>query len=882
MQEHYCAIFSKTMIQQFVLLCLATGLASAVCPDGSTCPYRTTCCKKPNGGYTCCPLPQWKEAKATPLVQAGTPNAVTENICLDNTECPPEYTCMPTSKGFYGCCPFTKATICKDWEHCCPKGYECDLIEAKCKRTGAREDKLPLISAVDNLRTDDSELCGNMTCSGGYTCCRLKNFGWGCCPMKDAVCCDDHYCCPKDFKCDKAKKTCIKPVDENEKAIICPDGGSECPDGSTCCILPNQLWGCCPLEKAVCCEDRLHCCPSETRCDLKQSKCVSQFGMMEMWKKFPAFKRFTVKDTKVQYVWCNETVFCPDNNTCCKLPSGEFGCCPAPKAVCCEDHVHCCPHGFECDSEGHCYQRGISIPWMTKTPAIVQVTVRDVKCDETKSCPDNQTCCEGLSGDWACCPIPQAVCCEDHTHCCPNGYTCDIQKGLCKTKDSFIPMVLKLTSSMEKMKKVCCKDHIQRPDCCPKGFKCNPDTGDCYKMGISIPWMTKTPAIVQGTIRNVKCDETKSCADNQTCCKGTSGGWACCPIPQAVCCEDHIHCCPSGYTCDVQKGMCEMKDSSIPMVLKLTNSMEKMKDEICDDGTICPSGSSCCKNNAGGWNCCPLPQAVCCDDHVHCCPNGYICDVQAGVCHKGNIFIPLVPKIPNVVKSGAAGVQCDDKVACETGTTCCRNSLGSWSCCPYQQAVCCDDKVHCCPDGYICDVDHGQCLGHAVSFPWTTNKAATMKFLEKSDALGTKCDDTMTCPTGNTCCKQRSGAWGCCPLTLAVCCEDHEHCCPHGYTCNVKAGTCEKQSLSVPWEAKRSPLSDVKCDDTFYCQSPATCCKISSGGWACCPYEQATCCEDKLHCCPKGYACKEKACVLRPQLRLDLFFPKKKKAFSTL
>ena len=25
---------------------------------------------------------------------------------------------------------------------------------------------------------------------------------------------------------------------------------------------------------------------------------------------------------------------CPSGNTCCKLPSGEYGCCPVPK-VCC-------------------------------------------------------------------------------------------------------------------------------------------------------------------------------------------------------------------------------------------------------------------------------------------------------------------------------------------------------------------------------------------------------------------------------------------------------------------------------------------------------------------------------------------------------------------
>ena len=39
---------------------------------------------------------------------------------------------------------------------------------------------------------------------------------------------------------------------------------------------------------------------------------------------------------------------CPDGNTCCKLSSGGYGCCPLPNAVCCSDGVHCCPNGYTC------------------------------------------------------------------------------------------------------------------------------------------------------------------------------------------------------------------------------------------------------------------------------------------------------------------------------------------------------------------------------------------------------------------------------------------------------------------------------------------------------------------------------------------------------
>ena len=33
------------------------------------------------------------------------------------------------------------------------------------------------------------------------------------------------------------------------------------------------------------------------------------------------------------------------------------------------------------------------------------------------------------------------------------------------------------------------------------------------------------------------------------------------------------------------------------------------------------------------WACCPLPEATCCDDLIHCCPSNLpVCDVTAGRC----------------------------------------------------------------------------------------------------------------------------------------------------------------------------------------------------------------------------------------------------------
>ena len=51
---------------------------------------------------------------------------------------------------------------------------------------------------------------------------------------------------------------------------------------------------------------------------------------------------------KLNNVQCPDGSFCPDENTCCKLAGGGYGCCPSPSAVCCSDGIHCCPHGFTC------------------------------------------------------------------------------------------------------------------------------------------------------------------------------------------------------------------------------------------------------------------------------------------------------------------------------------------------------------------------------------------------------------------------------------------------------------------------------------------------------------------------------------------------------
>eukprot|EP00092_Neocalanus_flemingeri_P026641 GFUD01028876.1.p1 GENE.GFUD01028876.1~~GFUD01028876.1.p1 ORF type:complete len:191 (+),score=28.43 GFUD01028876.1:102-674(+) len=159
---------------------------------------------------------------------------------------------------------------------------------------------------------------------------------------------------------------------------------------------------------------------------------------------------------------------CTDSQTCCLLPQGEgVGCCPYPKATCCKDRTHCCPHGLTCDIKaarctGSEYQLLMSQvgPSKLKTLQYEPITsnliprtrnnhqnpwqrpslwsnLRTKKfCpDPDFSCDDTQTCCKLTGGDYGCCPLgPDAICCDDNEHCCPHGTECDVAGGTCTPK----------------------------------------------------------------------------------------------------------------------------------------------------------------------------------------------------------------------------------------------------------------------------------------------------------------------------------------------------------------------------------------------------------------------------------------------------------------
>ncbi|KAK2516647.1 Grn [Columba livia] len=257
---------------------------------------------------------------------------------------------------------------------------------------------------------------------------------------------------------------------------------------------------------------------------------------------------------------------------------------------------------------------------------------------------------------------------------------------------------------------------------------------------------------------------------------------------------------------------------------------------------------------------------------------------QAAACRTGSPPSPGCTRPRH--RPGGGDVKCDDETSCPDGNTCCRLSSGAWGCCPLEQAVCCPDHVHCCPQGYTCDTGTGSCMQYGKPpQPWVHKTPAQAR------GGDVKCDEETSCPQGSTCCPLSLGTWGCCPLEQAICCRDHQHCCPRGYTCNEATQSCEKlltptPLLPAPTSTPRAPApprraptppparlrapgtaagAAVPCDATHSCRGGQRCCRGQGGFWGCCPFAQGSCCSDGRHCCPGGSRCTGRGWGCSPQ-----------------
>uniref|UniRef100_A0A8B9UA63 Granulin precursor n=1 Tax=Anas zonorhyncha TaxID=75864 RepID=A0A8B9UA63_9AVES len=430
--------------------------------------------------------------------------------------------------------------------------------------------------------------------------------------------------------------------------------------------------------------------------------------------------------------------------------------------------------------------------------------VSTLRCpDGTSECPSNATCCVTPDGSWGCCPMPQVRSRARGGHR-PRAGT----------------------------------PHLLSPVTC----------GDMELGG----WLTVTPCPPAAPLRQVTCPDGRSaCPDGATCCQLPSAQYGCCPL-QNVSASPCPHAAPRGGG--------GLSPAAVPPRRPCAAATGSTAVPKAPPVTWSAPCAPRCRTRRGLP---PVsPQAVCCPDHVHCCPQGYTCDPQGGTCLQGGVRLPWLSKTP--ARGRAGDVKCDDETSCPDGNTCCRLSSGAWGCCPLEQGTSWGCPVSCPPPSSICTLAMGMCQFGGGGFPYTSPLPTPHNQpLQQCGQCGTGLGGGHGV-LGGGCRMSPSRCVPICPPPKAVCCKDHQHCCPRGYTCNAATQSCEKLLAATPLRfpvpagpplSPPRPVATIPADTARACPPGQRCCRSKDGSWARCPFAQGSCCEDGRRCCPAGYRC---------------------------
>ena len=172
------------------------------------------------------------------------------------------------------------------------------------------------------------------------------------------------------------------------------------------------------------------------------------------------------------------------------------------------------------------------------------------------------------------------------------------------------------------------------------------------------------------------------CQEKDVACKMSSGYYGCCSAADGVCCADGDHCCPSGFKCDLSAKQClqyggpavtenmlrvvpigakavreVIKGVTIEKIVYRMEQVKPLRDDVgevdCPGGGYCDDGNTCCLGtNNVGYTCCPVTSGNCCDDYIHCCPSGTVCDTANSNCITPHLHV--LDKIPFLVKTLSA------------------------------------------------------------------------------------------------------------------------------------------------------------------------------------------------------------------------------------
>ena len=158
-----------------------------------------------------------------------------------NFTCQEKNAVCKMSSGAYGCCPTKDGVCCADGDHCCPRGFKCDLSAKQCLKY---EDPT-VVTTKEMLRIAPLEA------ETIHKAPRIR------CEIK------------------------AKPRNANvSNEVTCP-GGEVCPTDTTCCMdLTGIYESCCPTAFGNCCSDYLSCCPSGYVCNNidRENNCINAAG----------------------------------------------------------------------------------------------------------------------------------------------------------------------------------------------------------------------------------------------------------------------------------------------------------------------------------------------------------------------------------------------------------------------------------------------------------------------------------------------------------------------------------------------------------------------------------------------------------------------------
>ena len=195
---------------------------------------------------------------------------------------------------------------------------------------------------------------------------------------------------------------------------------------------------------------------------------------------------------------------------------------------------------------------------------------------------------------------------------------------------------------------------------------------------------------------------------------------------------------------------------------------------------------------------------------------------------------------------------------CPIGHTSCYNSGDNTAqgCCQGDNAVCCKDMLHCCPENFACSDTRKRCMQLEQDSPSNNAK----KVHSPRDVV---CPDGKSrCPDFTTCCLLPPGGYGCCNYTEARCCSDKTHCCPKGFDCAEGTDKCKRGDTFILAHILNSRKANQCEDNKTVCTNNTTCCKQPNDSYGCCPADNtvccgAYCCSSDLPTCCGMYCCKE-------------------------